>query len=286
MKLFNNAFLLIGPLFICFSIHSTELNQYEIEFIIFKHLNQNPKEEFNNKLDLPNEKVINFASNEILINKNIINKAPRKFWYSNLLESISIKSNKNNKQLEESPNIATNPGLWFKKNKNLEILNKLKKKMLSSNNYEILNSYSWIQNIPNLENSIYLYEEDLNKNYGYFIKFYRNRFMHIELNAYLGRKKSKPTILESTSYISNYKNKLIKQNILNKKLDDELDINISLNDKNEYFKYEDIKINIDSTEFFDEELNIFINEKKRIFNNEIHYFDHPLFGVIVSVKQI
>ena len=51
MKLFNNAFLLIGPLFICLSIHSTELNQYEIEFIMFKHLNQNPKEEFNNKLE-------------------------------------------------------------------------------------------------------------------------------------------------------------------------------------------------------------------------------------------
>ena len=98
MKLFNNAFLLIGPLFICLSIHSTELNQYEIEFIIFKHLNHNPKEEFNNKLDLPNEKVINFVSNEILINKNIINQAPRKFWYSKLLESISIKTNKNNKQ--------------------------------------------------------------------------------------------------------------------------------------------------------------------------------------------
>ena len=157
MKLFNNAFLLIGPLFICLSIHSTELNQYEIEFIIFKHLNQNPKEEFNNKLDLPNEKVINFASNEILINKNIINQAPRKFWYSKLLESISIKTNQNNKQLEESPNIATNPGLWFKKNKNLEILNKLKKKMLASNNYEILNSYSWIQNIPISSESDFLY---------------------------------------------------------------------------------------------------------------------------------
>ena len=106
MKLFNNAFLLIGPLFICLSIHSTELNQYEIEFIIFKHLNQNPKEEFNNKLDLPNEKVINFASNEILINKNIINKLLENFGILIclkvfLLRPIKIINNSKSHQISQ-----------------------------------------------------------------------------------------------------------------------------------------------------------------------------------------
>ena len=34
------------------------------------------------------------------------------------------------------------------------------------------------------------------------------------------------------------------------------------------------------------EINIFIDEQRRIFNEEIHYFDHPMFGLILSIKEI
>ena len=34
------------------------------------------------------------------------------------------------------------------------------------------------------------------------------------------------------------------------------------------------------------EIKIFIDEKKRIFNNEIHYFDHPYFGVVIAINEI
>ena len=33
-------------------------------------------------------------------------------------------------------------------------------------------------------------------------------------------------------------------------------------------------------------INIFIDEQRRIFNEEIHYFDHPMFGLIISIKEI
>ncbi|MDA7701436.1 peptidoglycan binding protein CsiV [Gammaproteobacteria bacterium] len=33
-------------------------------------------------------------------------------------------------------------------------------------------------------------------------------------------------------------------------------------------------------------MNVYIDEEKRIFNNEIHYFDHPLFGIVVSISKI
>ena len=29
-----------------------------------------------------------------------------------------------------------------------------------------------------------------------------------------------------------------------------------------------------------------IDPNKRIFNNEIHYFDHPYFGIVLSVNEI
>jgi len=34
------------------------------------------------------------------------------------------------------------------------------------------------------------------------------------------------------------------------------------------------------------EIKLFIDQNKRIFNNEIHYFDHPYFGVVVAIKEI
>ena len=33
-------------------------------------------------------------------------------------------------------------------------------------------------------------------------------------------------------------------------------------------------------------INIFIDNEKRIFNEEIHFFDNPYFGIIVSVRRI
>jgi hypothetical protein len=33
-------------------------------------------------------------------------------------------------------------------------------------------------------------------------------------------------------------------------------------------------------------INIFIDDEKRIFNEEVHFFDNPYFGIIISVIQI
>ena len=65
------------------------------------------------------------------------------------------------------------------------------------------------------------------KKYGFFLKFYKKRFMHIVLKSYLG----------------------------------------TLENSNNNIK-------------------IFIDVEKRIFDNEIHFFDHPHFGVIVSINGI
>ena len=192
------------------------------------------------------------------------------------------------KKNDDLSNISINPKLWFKKNNELEILNKINSKLESSNQYKILNSYSWIQNIPNSKDSVYLFEENINKNYGYFIRFYRNRFMHIDLKAYIGRKNNTSNVNNTSLYIDNYKSKLIEQTKTSTNLiNNEIKVDIKLNDKNEYINYELKSINTDNTyEFIDTKLNIFIDEQKRIFNKEIHYFDHPNFGIIISINEI
>lgn len=288
MKLFNHIYLFVIFSLASLSISSSELSQYRVEFIIFEHVNQQSVEKFNSNLDLPNEKLINFIDNEILINKKIINNTSTDTWYSKLFKNISIDRDRIIKKNDDLSNISINPKLWFKKNNELEILNKINSKLESSNQYKILNSYSWIQNIPNSKDSVYLFEENINKNYGYFIRFYRNRFMHIDLKAYIGRKNNTSNVNNTSLYIDNYKSKLIEQtktstNLINNKIK----VDIKLNDKNEYINYELRSINTDNTyEFINTKLNIFIDEQKRIFNKEIHYFDHPNFGIIISINEI
>ena len=288
MKLFNHIYLFVIFSLASLSISSSELSQYRVEFIIFEHVNQQSVEKFNSNLDLPNEKLINFIDNEILINKKIINNTSTDTWYSKLFKNISIDRDRIIKKNDDLSNISINPKLWFKKNNELEILNKINSKLESSNQYKILNSYSWIQNIPNSKDSVYLFEENINKNYGYFIRFYRNRFMHIDLKAYIGRKNNTSNVNNTSLYIDNYKSKLIEQTKTSTNLiNNEIKVDIKLNDKNEYINYELRSINTDNTyEFINTKLNIFIDEQKRLFNNEIHYFDHPNFGIIISINEI
>ena len=288
MKLFNHIYLFVIFSLASLSISSSELSQYRVEFIIFEHVNQQSVEKFNSNLDLPNEKLINFIDNEILINKKIINNTSTDTWYSKLFKNISIDRDRIIKKNDDLSNISINPKLWFKKNNELEILNKINSKLESSNQYKILNSYSWIQNIPNSKDSVYLFEENINKNYGYFIRFYRNRFMHIDLKAYIGRKNNTSNVNNTSLYIDNYKRMLIEQTKTSTNLiNNEIKVDIKLNDKNEYINYELRSINTDNTyEFINTKLNIFIDEQKRIFNKEIHYFDHPNFGIIISINEI
>ena len=33
-------------------------------------------------------------------------------------------------------------------------------------------------------------------------------------------------------------------------------------------------------------INIFIDNDKRLFNDEVHFFDHPYFGLILSINEV
>jgi hypothetical protein len=85
-----------------------------------------------------------------------------------------------------------------------------------------LESKSWIQTIPKDESSKFIYYSS--DDYGFLIKLYKKRFMHIELDTFL---------------------------------------------KNETNK-----------------INKFIQINQRVFNEEIYLFDHPYFGVILSINEI
>ena len=108
--------------------------------------------------------------------------------------------------------------------------------------------------------------------------------MHIDLKAYLGYQKInyKNEVLK---YIDSYEERIINKDREENEL---IKLNLNLNKKNNYLILDTAtnSLDIKPEDTSEKEINIFIEEEKRIFNNEIHYFDHPSFGVIISIKQV
>ena len=189
--------------------------EYKIELIIFKYIDFKSNETFKTKLKIPDKNIVYLFDEASLFSKTeYSNFSNMSEFYKDLFDNI------------DSLDINKLPKPLYRDNDNLTILNKLKNKIGSDKDYTLIDSKSWIQTIPDNESIDYLSYQSQN-NYGFLIKLYKKRFMHIDLKAYLG---------------------------------------------NLYTRSPNI--------------TIFIDNEKRIFNEEIHFFDHPYFGVVVSVNEI
>ena len=208
---FNFLFLFILPC-ILFG-QDNVFSEFKVELIIFKYTDFETNESFKSTFEIPYEDIIYLSDQNSLKNE---------FEYSNFSNMSSYYKNLfNNNKLS----LSELPEPIFRDSTDLNILEKLKNKINQNSEYQLIDTKSWIQTIPSLESSKFLQYEDKN-NYGFFLKFYKKRFMHIILKSYLG----------------------------------------TLDNSNN--------------------LKIFIDVEKRIFDNEIHFFDHPHFGVIVSISDV
>ena len=214
MKFFKKRSLLL-ILLINISFAQEDAAEYKIEMIIFKYNDFQTNETFNTKLKIPDKNIVYLFDEASLFSKTeYSNFSNMSEFYKDLFANI------------DSLDINKLPKPLYRDNDNLTILNKLKNKIGSGKDYTLIDSKSWIQTIPDNESIDYLSYQSQN-NYGFLIKLYKKRFMHIDLKAYLG---------------------------------------------NLYTRSPNI--------------TIFIDNEKRIFNEEIHFFDHPYFGVVVSVNEI
>ena len=202
MKFFKKIFLLF--LFTNLVFGEEDNVEYKIELIVFKYETIESDETFNTNLDISDKNLVYFTDeNSLLAQMSHSNFSNMSKFYTNLF--------KNNFDL-----ILKNlPKPLYRDNPNLSVLNNLKNNINKESKYVLIDSKSWIQTIPEYDYSKYLTYQSQN-NYGFLIKFYKKRFMHIDLKAYLG--------------------------------------------------------NLDAR---NSKINIFIDEEKRIFNDELHFFDHP-----------
>ena len=279
MKLFNQILFI---LLLTFNLSSNDevFDEYRIEFIIFEYQLKSNEEILSSELIIPGKEFINFQNPDLQINitavQNSIKSKISEFQevFQNIKPAISKSSNK-----KETSN-SSNPKEWFRKNTSLDTLKKLNLKLNRSSKYNVIDSYSWTQNIDSELESKYLHYR--NNLYGVYIKFYRNRFLHIDLKSYLGNLDEEYTDV-TNDYLNDHKSIRRDKKLVS---DNNLTINLKLNKKNDYVLIDRISKNLEINEKSDEIINVYIDEEKRLFNNEIHYFDHPSFGIVISISKI
>ena len=285
MKLFNIKLVITSILIM--NIHADEtLDSYQIELLIFKHINNNESEVFTDQFIKPEGEHIGFRDVNLYMNKGSFDIKQTDNFFQQLLSNISINKKK---PIETQSLRISNPKKWFRKSDNLEKLKKFKSKLKSSSDFIFLDSMSWQQNIPYKDESKYLTFN--NEDYGFYLNLYRNRYLHADLKSYLGflDKKNINLNFNTDKYIEELDAKAFSESKIN---DIDLNINLSLNKNNEFVEITSTptpnrKNNLGAiSQNKSEALIYFIDEDRRLFNEEIHYFDHPMFGVLISISKI
>ena len=259
---------------------------YIVEIVVFEQLEVIGNEQLESqKLNIQGINTITLQDKlEISLNeKSIINS----FDFEENEFSVDMmpinESNTNNKESSRLTNIKTNSLIdenkWFEKKSKLDQLSNIYRRLDRRKEYKILHKESWIQPALSKENAPYIHE--IFDNNGLLIKLYKSRYLHLDVIAYLDGNLS-----------SNKDKKIInkiKLDALKDSIPDEIkDYDIKINTKI-FKKGEIVKPKINTEEAISEplirldEVKYLLKEERRIFKNEVHYFDHPKIGIIVSV---
>ena len=280
MKIKKNLGLILLLFNITLSSNTNEINEYNVEIIIFKYLDSKSNELFDSELQIPDEEIIRFYDPDLYINKSALNNFPKNnSFFPNLFKNIKPKYISSEDDNSTKEIINPNPKNWFRETSNLNILNKIKGQIIKNKNLEFIESKSWIQGIDDYESSRFIYDDNKLKNYGFYIKLYKRRFMHVEIKAFMGVNNEDTKMVPVENHIKELEKKIYSnyKNINNY----DLNINYPKNIENIMITNDN-----DSSEFIvATDLNIYIDEEKRIFNEEIYLFDHPNFGIILSLTQ-
>tara|TARA_Y200000002_G_scaffold37387_1_gene27410 strand:- start:1140 stop:2012 length:873 start_codon:yes stop_codon:yes gene_type:complete len=273
--------------FVSFYSNAKNNNEaYSVEIVVFEQLEVIGNEQLESqKLNIEGINTITLQDKlEISLNeKSIINS----FDFEENEFSVDImpinESNTNNKESSRLTNIKTNSLIdenkWFEKKSKLDQLSNIYRRLDRRKEYKILHKESWIQPALSKENAPYIHE--IFDNNGLLIKLYKSRYLHLDVIAYLEGDLSTNT---DKKIINKIKLDALKDSIPDEIKDYDIKINTKIFKKDEI-----VKPKINTEEAFTEplirsdEVKYLLKEERRIFKDEVHYFDHPKIGIIISV---
>ena len=272
---------LFKVIFAVFFITSVRSDEYLIEYVVFKNLQFTTDEVFTLKeLSISPTSVISLKkdTNEIVI-RNLDESFNSK---NESLDSIGeiIYEEKEQETLAQEPLANPNPQLWFNENKSLTKLETFKRRIERRSDYELIDSGSWVQGVfdSNSSKFVNVISNELNL----YIKTYKERYLHLDV---LGMLDSQIIELsENANGIKEIKRKAYTA-LLNET--DVKDVNISIDIDTlfegdiktiEQYPLDEIISKSSAT--------LIIDEDRRVFNEQVHYFDHPQFGIMIYLKKL
>ena len=177
MKYFRLSLIIIS-LFNYQYIKAENVDEYKIEIVLFKFNKVLTDELFDINLNEPDlNETIEFYDNEIKINKSKYSKFENISTYiKTIVENEFDKSN------------IQHPSIWYRDSDDLEILKKFNNNIGRNNDLKLLGHHSWIQNIPEYDESKYLRFK--NTDYGFYLKLYKKRFLHLDLKTFIKDKRN------------------------------------------------------------------------------------------------
>ena len=281
-KFFVTLFILSSS---CF-VQSENEEEYMIEVIIFEQLEIIGDERLKPKnLNLNDINTIALLDKpQIKLNKKIISQS---FNYEDddlLLDNLTIDQiiDKQNEQSDPPVLLKTiDKSKWYQRQQTLNKLDSIYRRLDRRKEYRILHKQSWLQPALGENDSPFVHE--LFGNNGFLIKLYKSRYLHLDVIAYLeGNLRTN----KNTDLIDEIKFDALQRSIPDDVINREIEISSEIINSDEIFKTDpeiietktDLPLSIKVGE-----VKYLLNEERRIFKNESHYFDHPKIGVIISV---
>ena len=284
-----SSFRLIIALFI-FSLssiaQSESQEEYIIEVIIFEQLekigNERLEPEDLNLMGL--DTIALLDKPDIVLNEKTI---LRSFDYDEsdlAIDQLIIDNNKNEQIQESDPSISAikiNESKWYERQQKLKQLDNIYRRLDRRKEYRILHKLSWMQ--PALGKSDSPFVHEIFNDNGFLIRLYKSRYLHLDVIAYLdGNFRTD----KNQDLIKEIKFGALKNSIPDEVTNHEIAIAAETIISNEIYKPDQKKnkarpnppkpIKVGKVKYL-------LNEERRIFKNESHYFDHPKIGVIISV---
>lgn len=264
-------------------LENNKIDEYLIEVVIFEHLNFLTNESLSSQnLDLEGFEIISLAEKKkSQINQSAINKSFKENVNNLIIPNIELSTIKKSQDPSiKSKNNFNHRHDWYAKSLELNELDNIYIRINRRKEYKVLHKVSWIQPALNYEETPYIHERFDNN--GLLFKLYKSRYLHIDLLTYIN----------GDIFVNSQKDKIndIKINALKNTIPDDVEIQKITIDTQELYKNQQLKIqNKPINKLLKDEIkkrgeiDFLLNENRRIFKNEVHYFDHPRIGVIISV---
>ena len=264
-------------------LENNKIDEYLIEVVIFEHLNFLTNESLSSQnLDLEGFEIISLAEKKkSQINQSAINKSFKENVNNLIIPNIELSTIKKSQDPSiKSKNNFKHRHDWYAKSLKLNELDNIYIRINRRKEYKVLHKVSWIQPALNYEETPYIHERFDNN--GLLFKLYKSRYLHIDLLTYIN----------GDIFVNSQKDKIndIKINALKNTIPDDVEIQKITIDTQELYKNQQLKIqNKPINKLLKDEIkkrgeiDFLLNENRRIFKNEVHYFDHPRIGVIISV---